>query len=98
MFERTKRVTKNGKTYVYTYLQHSVRVGRTVRSIHVKRKKGEPTGGATLLNDANLAGNAHARGEGRLTTMADPCGKQSHPGEAQENAPAGNTGEGDSSK
>ena len=39
-FIRTKRVRKNGRTYVYQYAQASVRVGRKVKSIHLG-KSGE---------------------------------------------------------
>jgi hypothetical protein len=43
-FIRTKRVKKNGKVYEYQVRQHSVRIGRRVKSIHcgmVSRAKDE---------------------------------------------------------
>ena len=57
-FIRTKRVRKNGRTYVYQYAQASVRVGRKVRSIHLG-KAGEGHVPA-MLEDEHMFGKEKA--------------------------------------
>lgn len=83
VFIRTKRITKNGKTYEYRYRQASVRVpGRKhPKSIHLGRVDGERTSPATLLNDETMARNQEALAAGKFVTEANPTGNENGPDE-----------------
>lgn len=52
-FIRTKRVRKNGRTYEYRYAQHSVRIGRKVKSIHLG-KASEEAHVPAMLEDEHM--------------------------------------------
>jgi hypothetical protein len=48
-FRRTKRITKSGRTYVYSYLQRNQRINGKVKSFHIKVGDGHVP---ALLEDA----------------------------------------------
>lgn len=51
-FIRTKRVTKNGRTYTYQVRQQSVRVGKKVKSVYLGRVGGmEPAVPQTIHDE-----------------------------------------------